>query len=170
MILNTGFDRRERYDKLTTKHILNVYIIYHIYVIIATSNHSGVFDDVTEQDERHDGSNPNLLEGKKKLVVEYVNDINERILIYPQAKVSIILDLPRAKSVFIIVKTKILNEISQIGKTESQSTTDIAPITFQTQIDITYKSGNFLTYSIHVNRKRTNSSSFKLFLPCRYRY
>ena len=63
------------------------------------------------------------------------------MLIYPKAVVSIVLDLPRAKKCYIVVKTKILNDVIELGRTESLETTEIEPLEFKRTVEVTYYTG-----------------------------
>ena len=65
----------------------------------------------------------------------------ERVLIYPKTTISIILDVPRAKQCYIVVKTKVLNDLITVGRTDSLESTDIEPIEFKSKIELTYYTG-----------------------------
>jgi len=66
---------------------------------------------------------------------------DDRVLIYPRAVVSIVLDLPRAKKCYIVVKTKILDDVIELGRTESLESTGIEPLEFQRTVEVTYYTG-----------------------------
>jgi hypothetical protein len=65
----------------------------------------------------------------------------ERTLIYPKALITMTLDIPRIKSVYIIVKTKVLDDVLLLARTDSVEGSELEPIKFKSKIGLTYYVG-----------------------------
>jgi hypothetical protein len=62
----------------------------------------------------------------------------DRVLLYPKAYITITLDIPRAKSMYVIVKTKVLDVVTELGRTDSHVSEGDEVLTFEKTIAITY--------------------------------
>ena len=72
-----------------------------------------------------------------------VEGLNNRVLVYPRAVLTISVEIPRSKSMFVIVKTRVLDHTLDVGRTETLICGDSQQkVTYNSQVAITYLTGN----------------------------